>query len=163
MKPSVKPCCRSADTPPRTGVHSIRDFALSALDASADDAAAFPSANWADGSGITTSSANIAERPVTTSVLALAAANARSAASSSSTAVFGEAAAATRTAIAKRILVITKRVCPTRRRGYRGGGSRFCVLLQRDRAGCARYAFDAASSLRGVTLSGSKRTIRYVM
>jgi hypothetical protein len=51
---------------------------------------AFPSANWPAGVGITTSSANIAESPVITSVLALAAEKARSAPSSSSTAADGE-------------------------------------------------------------------------
>jgi len=78
--------------PPRTGVHSIRERALSAFARSAATTADLPSANCPAGVGIITSAANIGDRPAITSVLALAAEKARSAASSSSTADCGVAA-----------------------------------------------------------------------
>jgi hypothetical protein len=67
---------------------------LSAFARKAATTAVFPSANAPGGLGITMSDANMAVSPETRSVFALAAENARSAASSSSTAACGVGAAA---------------------------------------------------------------------
>ena len=71
------------ETPARFGIHRTWVFRLSGFARSASMAAAFPCTSL-PGTGIATSSANIAERPDTRSVLALASENARSAARSSS-------------------------------------------------------------------------------
>ena len=62
MKPKVKPCCPSAETPARFGIHRTWVFRLSGFARSASIAAAFPCTSL-PGTGIATSSANIAERP----------------------------------------------------------------------------------------------------
>src|SRR4029077_6162412 len=84
---------------------------------SASTTAVLPFTNWPGGIGITTSSANIAVRPDTRSVFALAAENARSAASSSSTTLCGVTAAvktSNRHAIALDMLLL----CRDPGRGY---------------------------------------------
>src|SRR5262245_30769397 len=127
MYPKVNPCWPSADTPPRTGVHSVLDVRLSAFARSASTTAAFPFANWPGGIGITTSSANIAESPETRSVFALAAENARSAASNSSTTDCGEtpaskarapAEATARNVRTNRVQCVMTLLCRERPTGY---------------------------------------------
>ena len=83
MKPAVKPWRPSLEIATRAGVHTAVAPAFAGFARNASIAFCDPYA-IAPGAGIATSDANIAEMPVMRSVFALAAANARSAASNSS-------------------------------------------------------------------------------
>ena len=121
MKPNVKPCWPSADSPAPIGVHSTRPSTWSGLARSAVVTAATPRCRAAGGPGMITSGANIAVRPLTASVLAAAAEKPRSAAISASAAAAGVCCARAGTisvaavSIASAIVVcdvIVSRPCP---------------------------------------------------
>jgi hypothetical protein len=69
----VKPCCPSADIPARIGVHSIFDCAFDGFARNTAVTFSMPEANSRAGVGMMTLGENIAVRPETTSVFALAA------------------------------------------------------------------------------------------